>query len=194
MRLPFALGKRGSALLNQQCWLWGQDVRRAEGNLLLELGFERQRPPDGQQGCTQYTRVCAGAELRLWGFGFYYRDGDSGLYLNRYAFTPQHATLHEAVWTAGAVPVQPTAVECGTMAAAVRAVAALEQQTQQAVGLPYRLHCLFGWNKRALPPAELVPAWLALARDMETCAARAHHRRVETKNGPCSVQRPVCAA
>ena len=63
-RLSCALQRRGSALLNQQCWFWGQDVRRAEGNLLLELGFQRQRPPEEQQGCTQYTRAQPGSELR----------------------------------------------------------------------------------------------------------------------------------
>ena len=190
--LPYRLQKRGGTLLNQQCWLWGQDVRRAEGNLLLELGFARQRPPEGEQGCTQYTRAGAGTELRVWGFGFYFHDGYSGLYLNRYAFAPQRVTLCKAVWTAGDVPCDTAEAEHATVAAAVRAVAALEQELLHAAGLAYRARCLHGWSRRALPPAELAPAWLALASEVEAHAQRAYSRcgTGHAQNGPCSVQRP----
>jgi hypothetical protein len=53
--LPRELMNRGRTLLHQQCWLWGQDIRRAEGNLLLEYGFERKRPPEGANACSQYS-------------------------------------------------------------------------------------------------------------------------------------------
>ena len=33
------------SLLSQQIWAWGQDVRRKQGNLLIEFGFERVKPP-----------------------------------------------------------------------------------------------------------------------------------------------------
>lgn len=191
-RLPYALQRRGSTLLNQQCWLWGQDVRRAEGNLLLELGFERVRPPAGQQGCTQYTRADADGELRLWGFGCYHRQA-TGVYLNRYAFAPLAVTLQEDVWAVASIPDSTEAADCSRLAATVRTLASLEQQIQQATGLDYRARCLHGWNKRAVPPAALVPAWLALAREIEAYSFRTS-RAVQTQSSPCGVQRPVCAA
>ena len=32
-------------LLNQQIWYWGRDICKEEGNLLVEIGFERIEPP-----------------------------------------------------------------------------------------------------------------------------------------------------
>jgi hypothetical protein len=68
--LSGAIQRRGSMLLNQQCWLWGQDVKRAEGNLLLLHGFDRQRPPVSQD-----TLLLAGnLKVGLWGFGMYFGE------------------------------------------------------------------------------------------------------------------------
>ena len=191
-RLPYALQRRGCTLLHQQCWLWGQDVRRTEGNLLLELGFDRVRPPAGQQGCTQYTRSDTTGELRLWGFGCYHRL-HTGVYLNRYAFAPLAVTLQEDVWAVSSFPGKSEAVDHSSVAAMVRAVAAVEQQAQQAMGLAYRARCLYGWSKRALPPAALVPAWLALARDVEAYGVHLG-RAVPTQHGPRYARRPACVA
>src|SRR5687768_12975270 len=47
-RLPKALEKQGEALLEQQMWCWGCDVRRQEGNLLLAYGCERRASPDSR--------------------------------------------------------------------------------------------------------------------------------------------------
>lgn len=72
-RFPERLVSQGTKLLTQQCWYWGCDVRRAEGNLLLERGFTRTRPPAGAEGSTAYALEPAlGAQLTLWSFGFFY--------------------------------------------------------------------------------------------------------------------------
>ncbi|MCS6839908.1 MAG: hypothetical protein NZ701_03935 [Roseiflexus sp.] len=55
--LPAHLQQRGAELLHLQCWLWGCDIRRPEGNLLLEYGFSRQRPPAGATGSSAYLRT-----------------------------------------------------------------------------------------------------------------------------------------
>jgi hypothetical protein len=52
--LPEPIRRRGAELLHLQCWLWGCDIRRAEGNLLLAYGFSRQRPPSGAAGSSAY--------------------------------------------------------------------------------------------------------------------------------------------
>ena len=92
-QLPSSLQKRGKVLLNQQCWLWGQDVRRPEGNLLLERGFERLRPPEEAGGATQYTLFLTNdLRVRLWGFGMYF-GGVQGVYVNRYEFVPRSASF-----------------------------------------------------------------------------------------------------
>lgn len=60
---------RGAELMHQQCWCWGQDVRRPEGNLLLENGFERTRAPEDVSGSFRYWLERNGTRLALWGFG-----------------------------------------------------------------------------------------------------------------------------
>jgi hypothetical protein len=70
--IPALVRRQGRILLNQQCWLWGQDVRRAEGNLLLDFGFERLRAPEEITGSSQYTLALGKNDfLRLWGFGLF---------------------------------------------------------------------------------------------------------------------------
>ncbi len=88
--LPEPLRRRGAELLHLQCWLWGCDIRRAEGNLLLEYGFCRQRPPSGAVGSSAYMLSHgADAHVVLWGFGAFYGNlTEGGIYLKRYEFVP----------------------------------------------------------------------------------------------------------
>ena len=83
--------KIGTTLLDQQLWCWGQDIRRAEGNALLAYGFTKHRPPEGKHGSTAYEwRGSGSSRVILWGFGFFYGDGDrGGLFLQRYKFAPK---------------------------------------------------------------------------------------------------------
>ena len=92
--LPEPVRRHGAELLHLQCWLWGCDIRRAGGNLLLEYGFSRQRPPSGAFGSSAYLMALeSGTHVVLWGFGaFYGNPAEGGVYLRRYEFTP--------VWTA----------------------------------------------------------------------------------------------
>ena len=62
--------RKGRELLHRQCWNWGRDIVRPEGNLLLEAGFVKWRPPEGETGLTCYTLALPGGDsLMLWGFG-----------------------------------------------------------------------------------------------------------------------------
>ena len=44
-------------LFSQQIWCWGCDIRRPEGNWLVELGFERMAPPANRESCSSVLRV-----------------------------------------------------------------------------------------------------------------------------------------
>jgi hypothetical protein len=71
--LPEPVRRHGAELLHLQCWLWGCDIRRAGGNLLLEYGFSRQRPPSGAVGSSAYLMALeSGTHVVLWGFGAFY--------------------------------------------------------------------------------------------------------------------------
>lgn len=57
-------------LVQQQFWLFGADIRRPEGNLLLEMGFKRYRCLDPASGSSCYVCDTMGAvSMHLWGFG-----------------------------------------------------------------------------------------------------------------------------
>ncbi len=85
--------KRGAALLHQQCWCWGCDIRRESGgaraNLLLQWDFERTPPPDGILGATTYAwRGPNGENATLWGFGLCFGDANGQIFVSRFGFSP----------------------------------------------------------------------------------------------------------
>ncbi|MFQ3663564.1 MAG: hypothetical protein SNJ69_14380 [Chloroflexaceae bacterium] len=185
-RFPERLVSRGTKLLTQQCWYWGCDVRRPEGNLLLALGFERTRPPAGVEGSTLYTLEPApGEQLILWSFGvFFGRAGTGGLFLNRFRFEPlltEQAALPPAIWQ---IEQLPTLFRAGDADRArlsdllgdlLRRVVTYELTVLAAQGLAYREACLARWSrsKLGLPADALVPAWQTLTVDIEASCSSA---------------------
>jgi len=102
--IPNATRRIGRILFNQQLWLWGQDIRRPEGNALITYGFERSRPPEGVKASNTYRLAQAdGTQIFLWGFGLcYHRAGWGGIFMPRFAFTPRVIACPEApenVWS-----------------------------------------------------------------------------------------------
>lgn len=94
MTFPGDFKKRGAALLHQQCWCFGFDVRRkvhgTRANLLLELGFDRVPPPEGKLGATTYQwHGDEGTTVTLWGFGMCFGDEHGGIFVSRFAFWPR---------------------------------------------------------------------------------------------------------
>jgi len=92
-----------AALLDQQMWCWGRDIRWPAGNVLLQHGFKRWRPPEGTIGCTAYQLdLPPDRQVVLWGFGLFFGNrADGGLYLERYTFAPlwtKAGDLRAALW------------------------------------------------------------------------------------------------
>lgn len=174
-RFPERLVGRGTRLLAQQCWYWGCDVRRPEGNLLLEYGFARTRPPCPKVGSTIYT--CAptpGAQIALWSFGvFMGREPFGGLFLDRFRFEPRlldAPALPPSIWTLEELPA--TRRPCGAerertaslLGALIGWIVAYEDAIRDSYGPGYREGCLQQWSRQklALPANQLVPEWHAL--------------------------------
>ena len=146
--LPNPLRRRGTLLLNQQCWLWGQDIRRVHGNLLLERGFTRLRAPAGCSGSTQYTLAMPGNyRVRLWGFGFYFGT-TTGIFLNRYHFTPRAAAVSTLWQEAQRLDSLARSHDFVLLAAALQWIAAYEAWVLETCGLEYRLATLGSWKRR----------------------------------------------
>lgn len=179
LMLPARVKRRGDALLHQQCWVWGCDIRRASGNLLLEYGFERSRPPETAEGSSAYRVDLSNDDsvarsLTLWGFGFYYANvrHAGGIFLNRYKFTPKLAeetTLRLPLWKAEQLPALRLPCERGEQERALRllaeACAFIESYERWVIGVcgaAYRRKCLAQFKHAEFSPPEAIAEWRAI--------------------------------
>ena len=174
--------KRGAALLHQQCWCWGYDVRRQvagrRANLLVELGFERVPAPDGVHGATTY-RLCQsdGSMVTLWGFGLCFGDEAGGIFVSRFAFWPRlgetaapetaFAAKHLAEFRA-ARRLDECQRALGYFSRALGWIAHYEQRAADIAGASHRAAALEAWSRgvashKALAPETLAQTWHDLA-------------------------------
>lgn len=171
------LQKRGKQLLNQQCWLWGQDIRRKnDNNLLLEYGFERLRAPEGKSGSTEYRmRMPCGTVVCLWGYGVYY-GMQSGLFLSRYEFTGREATLDPGWMEIEHFRTGPRSHDWHALARVVVWMATYEHWVLDQVGTLERRAALASWKKSVCGGDEMAYAWQQLATELRSvCAVQAVH-------------------
>jgi hypothetical protein len=180
--VPVEVRRRGASLLNQQCWCWGCDVRRADGNLLLEYGFRRFRVPQGQRGSSAYTlHIGPGESVVLWGFGLFYgHESLGGLYLPRAGFEPRlldGSTPPAQVWEWQQLASARSPQDIGEwlrahrlLAFAMRWIAGYERWVIATHGESYRQACVSAWRKNGLSAAQMAETWTQLA---QRCAARA---------------------
>jgi len=166
--------RKGQELLHRQGWNWGRDIVRPEGNLLLEAGFLKRRPPEGESGSSCYTLAMPGGDsLMLWGFGLLYaapRKG--GVYLNRYRFRPvwlPSEAIRGPIWKPGMMPAGQAppsfCIPVDLTVAAIRRIADYEEWALARCGLEYRRAVLRQWKRPSgqLPPQTLPQAWRTLA-------------------------------
>lgn len=165
-------------LLHQQCWCWGADIRRTEGNLLVEYGFVRTPSIGGRDaGSTRYTAtVGIGGRVVLWGFGAAYGHvGEEALFLDRYDPAPMLiapsllATAHARTDIRGGR--LPT---CWRSAGRARRrllqfalwMAGYERWVIETAGAPYRAAVLTEWRS-ATERDGVDRAWQRLAWEIE---------------------------
>ncbi len=178
--IPADVQEVATALLHQQMWCWGYDIRHPEGNVLLRYTFTCQRPPDRSQGSSRYT-LCdgQGQHITLWGFGVWYAQTEvGGLFLQRYGFAPRLTRSIEppaSVWTPLHLPVLriPITPEEGQVTLALLSsllywIGAYEQWIQENLGCDYRKCSLKAWPHHVIPPENMATMWPRLARDCHT--------------------------
>lgn len=173
--IPAEVRRRGPVLLNQQCWCWGCDIRRTDGNLLIQHGFSRERAPEGERGSSMYRLWLSEARVvTLWGFGLWYGEpAHGGIYLSRVSWQPRltgSAVPICPVWDLGKLPPMAEPVTEAEQASAIHLLAGAldwiadyEQWVVATIGLDYRQHCLLAWSKRTLRAELLAPIWQRLA-------------------------------
>lgn len=92
-RLPPAVLKPANRLLEQQFWLWGCDIRRPEGNILSQLGFEKVKAPaETGLNTSQYRcPLSITCTIALWGFGVCVSDSSHGsVFVPRAGLRPRY--------------------------------------------------------------------------------------------------------
>ena len=165
-------------LLSQQLWCWGRDVLRPEGNWLLEIGFDRVKPPASRKDCASLYSIQLPYRryVVLRGFGVFYGDDQrGGVFLPRYEFAPRYSTesrLRCPPWTNDDMPklAPPTGSQRNLCASLVLNlidwIRGYEVSVVERLGIDYRRSTLTKWNngKRPLIPAECIAsAWRELS-------------------------------
>lgn len=173
--LSLRVRQRGQKLLNQQFWLWGQDVRHAP-NLLARHGFTHYRPPPGSAGSPVY--LLGDGELALWGFGLLAQPGGQPpIYVNRFCCEPRlprTGVAPQDVWLPAQlaplrVPDTPAAWQAslGVLARTLRWIITYEEWVTSEAGPGYRADCLARWPRTVCPAREIIPAWEQVIRACE---------------------------
>jgi len=154
-------------LCDQQFWLFGRDIYRQSGNLLVEAGFERRRFGLGRP--TQYVFEGGGSSISLWGFGFHWicHDRRQAIFVSRDgAFVESGAPVVLAVrdpWVVG------RRLRLGGEADRLLAsevcgwFAAYEAWVAETAGPEHRAEALEGWTP-CCGAGQTVPSWNAHSR------------------------------
>ena len=185
LHITGAARRQAAALLNQQFWCWGQDVRRPEGNLLARYGFNREGKPETISGSSAYHLYDrSSARCHIMGLGLFWGDaGERGLLLRRVGWEP-HMVASGArlcgVWNVEQMsqtrsPCTATdVVRCnGLLADALSWIAQYETRVAKICGIAYREQCVAGWRKQRIAAGDMATMWTHLAYN---CIVGAHSK------------------
>lgn len=170
------LGGRERALLNslmdQQLWCWGRDIEHPAGNLLLDYGFTRVRPPEGQKACSQYSLALGDARtLRLWGYGIALVTQIDCCYFSRAAFSPAllKGVLPAAIFSTDDLPPLKYSLNMaekqrchGYFAAVLHEITAYESWLEERIDAQYRESILSHRKHGIARHRETVHEWAAM--------------------------------
>jgi len=148
----------GEALLDQQMWCWGCDVRYETGNLLLAYGFEQRRSPNPRFHSAYTYALCPECALTLWGWGVWIAAHDHGsLFINRDGFRlrwSSHTDLIPQAWQARDLPLtcDPIGNHHGSamhlLTEAVTWIAGYERWLHAYTDATYREQVVAAWPQR----------------------------------------------
>ncbi len=176
--------KLGAKLMNQQCWCWGCDIRRPQGNLLLAFGFERLRPPEGVEGSSCYRiGLRSGHEVSLWGFGAIISNEVSAVHVGRFEFNPQICMAlgkTQSCWGPSDLPAmrRPSSSDeltfAGTLSSELLTfIGDYESWVAETVGIRYRQQTVEKFKDATCTALEANLHWPRLAKQI----ARHYRRR-----------------
>lgn len=155
--------KIGTPLIDLHMWCWGCDVRRAEGNLLLEYGFEKRPAPDPHYRSAYDVPLSPTCVLTLWAWGMWIAEETHGsLLISRDRFRLRAAETAHYLPQArregelpACVPVQNDATwerGCPLLGAACTWAAGYERWVAEHTEPGYRRQTWAHWPQRRCYP------------------------------------------
>ncbi|CAN5453960.1 hypothetical protein BH09CHL1_BH09CHL1_07560 [soil metagenome] len=165
--------------LQHQGWLWGKDVRCAEGNRLVAFGFERvPAPVHCSDSVTTYRLQAPDLAITLWSYGVaaLAPEWDEAILLERAngeVSALSRASFEEHLWSHDALMdrVRPACDE--TLRCAPRLfhwIGDFECAVQDSIGIEAREAELTEWRLALRSAASLPPTWFDLANRWTECA------------------------
>ncbi|MCP4889395.1 MAG: hypothetical protein GY904_22625 [Planctomycetaceae bacterium] len=168
-----------AGLLSQQIWCWGQDIKRTEGNWLLEIGFRRTTPPTQHENCASVYRLelPSGQRIVLRGFGVFFGDDrHGGIFVERFGFSPQLSRCSHLVvdpWSSEDLPPMRRPRDPSETIACRMLLLSLidwiidyEFTLRSRLGHAYRINSLQRWNNGkhyCLASEHVMSAWRQLS-------------------------------
>lgn len=174
-------------LFDQEMWCLGRDIVRSKGNVLLNLGMCRYRPPQSTDGSTLYcAAIEPGGQIFLWGFGAMYAEpGFGGVFLRRYDFAPKLTNRDSAIGVydadhLGRLIHPSTAKDWERLRRLLPPLfgwfAKYEHWISETLGTRYRQDCLSARNKPALvDPKAMANSW---ERAIKACSRFRNDRSI----------------
>jgi hypothetical protein len=173
--LPRDLRREVAALLHQQCWCWGCDIRRPCGNLLVHYGATRVPPLDGRRGGSSAYHVALrdGTWLGLWGFGLAIVPGAGvPVLLGRYTPWPQVLSSGSLtrVWAPPDLPARTRTDDASAWWSVLRAlrwIATYEAWVLAEAGAEWRDATTHEWEPAVVPGRGMAARWQQIVEQVE---------------------------
>jgi len=181
-KLPNRSQKTARMLIDQQMWCWGCDVRRAEGDLLLQYGAVKRPSPNPRYHGAYCYRLEGDAIINLWGWGLWIACPQRGsLLLSRSRFKIQYTSefipMPEAWCKRDLPPTKPNIDDSEfvhvhhLLTTALHWVGTYETWLNSQVAPDYREHVLTKWPQRkrykgGIPATEMADSWFDLSNRM----------------------------
>ena len=162
-----------SRIFTKQLYGIGKDILHKD-NLLLQYGFTRERPPNPNEGSSQYSINDQTGQIILWGFGMLCTTKNNGLFLGRHAFEPKLLKVNSLlpnIWEPDQIldGVQPktiaeTLLMLQLLIKSIKWLENYERWIVTTCGESYRNESLQGMNSRGVPHIRLDKKWYELSQ------------------------------
>lgn len=161
-----------SRLFTKQLYGMGKDILDKD-NLLLQYGLTRERPPNPNEGSSQYSLSDKTGKIILWGFGMMCATKNERIFLGRHVFGPKLLkvdSLLPNIWepeqiSHGTMPKTPkeTLLMLQLLVKSIKWLEHYERWVLAKCGESYRHESLQSMHSHGVPHIRLDEKWAELS-------------------------------